>query len=508
MAKRRILPTTFLVIAALVAVFPIVFTIASSFMSGAEIADRYTAEITETNSGDFISSGIHFVRFGLIPEQPTLDQYKELLLDSPDYLRMFWNSVLLVVPVLIGQCILAPLAAFGIENLRWRFKEAIYFAYIIVMLMPTQILLVPNFIVAGWLGIRENYLAIILPAMFHPLGVFLVRQQLKNFPKECLEAVRELKALGVGVCFEEQGIDTTGLVSDPDAFTTLAFVALSPDGEREFSFARKPGADTQLTFDELDLSLIDETRVFHFGTLSLTGEPARTTTYRAVEYAKAHGKLVTYDPNYRPPLWKTEQEAKEQILALKQASEQEEKKRKGELQSMEPVGSRMKMTFVIPERGLFGYKSEFLTDTKGEGVMNTLFHGYAPYKGDIPRRQNGSLIAFETGETITYGLYNAQERGTLFLGAGEPVYAGQVVGMSPKNEDIAVNVCKKKQLTNTRASGSDDSLRLIPPRRFSLEESLEFLSDDELLEVTPKSIRMRKMILSKELRMKQASKKK
>ena len=190
MAKRRILPTAFLVLAALAAVFPIVFTIASSFMSGAEIADRYTAEITETNSGDFISSGIHFVRFGLIPEQPTLDQYKELLLASPDYLRMFWNSVLLVVPVLIGQCILAPLAAFGIENLRWRFKEAIYFAYIIVMLMPTQILLVPNFIVAGWLGIRENYLAIILPAMFHPLGVFLVRQQLKNFPKECLEAAQ------------------------------------------------------------------------------------------------------------------------------------------------------------------------------------------------------------------------------------------------------------------------------------------------------------------------------
>ncbi|MCQ4896219.1 MULTISPECIES: translational GTPase TypA [Anaerotruncus] len=182
--------------------------------------------------------------------------------------------------------------------------------------------------------------------------------------------------------------------------------------------------------------------------------------------------------------------------------------RKGELQSMEPVGSRMKMTFVIPERGLFGYKSEFLTDTKGEGVMNTLFHGYAPYKGDIPRRQNGSLIAFETGETITYGLYNAQERGTLFLGAGEPVYAGQVVGMSPKNEDIAVNVCKKKQLTNTRASGSDDALRLIPPRRFSLEESLEFLSDDELLEVTPKSIRIRKKILDHAQRMREQMKKK
>ncbi|MEM1486062.1 translational GTPase TypA [Oscillospiraceae bacterium PP1C4] len=181
--------------------------------------------------------------------------------------------------------------------------------------------------------------------------------------------------------------------------------------------------------------------------------------------------------------------------------------RKGELQAMNPVGSRMKMVFIVPERGLFGYKSEFLTDTKGEGIMNTLFHGYAPYKGEIPRRNNGSLIAFETGETITYGLYNAQERGTLFLGAGEPVYAGQVVGMSPKNEDIAVNVCKRKQLTNTRASGSDDALRLVPPRRFSLEESLEFLGDDELLEITPKSIRIRKQILDHALRMRNQMKK-
>lgn len=182
--------------------------------------------------------------------------------------------------------------------------------------------------------------------------------------------------------------------------------------------------------------------------------------------------------------------------------------RKGDLQEMTPVGSRMKMVFLIPERGLFGYKSEFLTDTKGEGIMNTLLHGYMPYRGEIERRNNGSLIAFETGETITYGLYNAQERGTLFLGAGEPVYAGQIVGMSPKNEDIEVNVCKKKQLTNTRASGSDDALRLVPPRRFSLEESLEFIGEDELLEITPKSVRIRKATLDHALRKRMTSQKK
>lgn len=179
--------------------------------------------------------------------------------------------------------------------------------------------------------------------------------------------------------------------------------------------------------------------------------------------------------------------------------------RKGELQEMSPVGSRMKMVFLIPERGLFGYKSEFLTDTKGEGVLNTLFHGYAPFKGEIDRRSSGSLIAFESGETVAYGLYNAQERGTLFLAAGEQVYAGQVVGMSPKAEDIEVNVCKRKQLTNMRASGSDDALRLTPPRRFSLEEALEFIGNDELLEVTPKSIRIRKAILDHAQRKRLAS---
>ena len=180
--------------------------------------------------------------------------------------------------------------------------------------------------------------------------------------------------------------------------------------------------------------------------------------------------------------------------------------RKAELQSMHPSGSRMKIEFLIPSRGLFGYKSEFLTDTKGEGVMSSVFECYQPYKGDIPRRNSGSLICFETGEAVTYGLYNAQERGTLFIGAGVPVYEGMIIGQSPKAEDLVVNVCKKKHLTNTRASGSDDALRLIPPRVLSLEDSLEFIADDELLEVTPKSIRIRKRILDNSLRAKTRAK--
>ena len=176
--------------------------------------------------------------------------------------------------------------------------------------------------------------------------------------------------------------------------------------------------------------------------------------------------------------------------------------RKGELQSMHPQGSRMRLEFLIPSRGLFGYKSEFLTDTKGEGIMNSVFSGYQAYKGDIMRRNTGSLVSHETGEAVTYGLYNAQERGSLFIEPGTPVYEGMVVGASPKAEDLVVNVCKKKHLTNMRASGSDEALRLVPPKRLSLEECLEFLADDELLEVTPKSLRIRKRILSNVMRAK------
>ncbi len=181
--------------------------------------------------------------------------------------------------------------------------------------------------------------------------------------------------------------------------------------------------------------------------------------------------------------------------------------RKGELQSMHPQGSRMRLEFLVPSRGLFGYKGEFLTNTRGEGIMSSVFDSYIPFKGDIPRRSAGSLICHESGEAVTYGLYNAQERGTLFIGAGVPVYEGMVVGVSPKADDLVVNVCKRKHLTNTRASGSDDALRLVPPRIMSLEDCLEFLADDELLEVTPNSLRIRKRILDNSQRAKMRGKK-
>ncbi len=180
--------------------------------------------------------------------------------------------------------------------------------------------------------------------------------------------------------------------------------------------------------------------------------------------------------------------------------------RKGELIQMENIGSRIRLEFKVPARGLFGYKSQFLTETRGEGVFNTLFYGYEEFKGDIERRSTGSLVAFETGEAVTYGLFNAQGRGQLFIGAGTPVYEGMIVGVSPKNEDISVNVCKKKHLTNTRASGSDDALRLETPKIMSLEEAMEFINDDELLEITPKNIRLRKRTLDTETRLKRKAK--
>ena len=177
--------------------------------------------------------------------------------------------------------------------------------------------------------------------------------------------------------------------------------------------------------------------------------------------------------------------------------------RKGELQEMTPVGSRMRLQFLVPSRGLFGYRNEFLTDTHGEGIMASVFDSYAPYKGDIARRTTGSLIAWEQGEAVAYGIWNAQERGAMFISPGTKVYGGMIVGVSPKQEDIPVNVCRTKHLTNTRASGSDEALRLVPPKQMSLEQCMEFLADDELLEVTPQNLRLRKRILDHAVRMKQ-----
>ena len=175
--------------------------------------------------------------------------------------------------------------------------------------------------------------------------------------------------------------------------------------------------------------------------------------------------------------------------------------RKGELRNMGSAsGGYTRLEFSIPSRGLIGYRGDFLTDTKGNGILNTIFDGYAPYKGDIQYRKQGSLIAFETGESVTYGLFNAQERGALFIGAGEKVYSGMVIGQNAKTDDIEVNVCKTKHLTNTRSSNADEALRLTPPRILSLEQALDFIDTDELLEVTPNHLRIRKKILDARLR--------
>ena len=182
-------------------------------------------------------------------------------------------------------------------------------------------------------------------------------------------------------------------------------------------------------------------------------------------------------------------------------------RRKADLLGMTPMGSRYRLEFMVPSRGLFGYRSEFLTDTKGEGIMSSVLDSYAPMKGEIERRLVGSLIAHESGEAVTYGLGAAQERGSMLIGPGTPVYAGMVVGICSRNEDMTVNVCKRKQLTNMRASGSDDAIRLVPPRIMSLEQCLEFLADDELLECTPKSLRIRKRELDHSVRMRNLMKK-
>ena len=175
--------------------------------------------------------------------------------------------------------------------------------------------------------------------------------------------------------------------------------------------------------------------------------------------------------------------------------------RKGVLNGMSSLATGYtRLEFEIPSRGLIGYRGEFMTDTKGNGILNTEFEEYGPYKGELSYRHNGSLIAFEAGEAVTYGLFNAQNRGTLFIGPGEKVYGGMVIGQSPKSEDIEVNVCKTKHLTNTRTSSSDEALKLVPPKKMSLEQAIDFIDTDELLEVTPENLRIRKKILDPVLR--------
>jgi GTP-binding protein len=182
--------------------------------------------------------------------------------------------------------------------------------------------------------------------------------------------------------------------------------------------------------------------------------------------------------------------------------------RKGEMTNMKPLtGGYTRLEFNIPARGLIGYRGEFMTDTKGNGIINTIFNGYAPYKGDIAYRKSGSLIAFESGESVTYGLFSAQDRGTLFIGPGQKVYAGMVIGQCSRAEDIELNVCKKKHLTNTRSSSADEALTLVPPKILSLEQAIDFIDVDELLEVTPQSLRIRKRILDPTLRKRAALKK-
>ena len=177
--------------------------------------------------------------------------------------------------------------------------------------------------------------------------------------------------------------------------------------------------------------------------------------------------------------------------------------RKGEMLAMTPIGSRTRIEYRIPSRGLFGYRSEFLTSTHGEGIMSAVFDGYEPYGGEIQRRFTGSLIASEAGETTRYGLFNTQERGQMFIGPQTKVYEGMIVGMNPKYDDIAVNPCKEKHLTAIRSSGADEKLLLVPPKIFTLEEAIDYITDDELIEITPKNIRLRKKILNTELRMRE-----
>ena len=344
-------------------------------------------------------------------------------------------------------------------------------------------------------------------------------EDLRRIPAESAEA-------GSIVCFSGiESITIGDTVCDPEAPEALPFVEISePTVEMTFSVNDSPFAGIEGKFvtsrnirDRLHRELLKDVslRVSDTGTteawnvagrgemhLSILMETMRREGY---EFQVSTPRVLYKDIGgvRHEPLERLSCDVPEECVG---AVMEKMGQRKAELAHMVPMGQRMRLEFLIPSRGLFGYRNEFLTDTRGEGIMSGVLEGYAPYKGDIARRQNGSLVSYETGEAVGYGLSCAQERGILFISPGAAVYAGQIVGMSAKAGDMAVNVCKKKQLTNIRAAGSDDALRLIPPRVFSLEQALEYIADDELLEVTPRSLRLRKRVLSHEQRMKSRGK--
>ena len=337
---------------------------------------------------------------------------------------------------------------------------------------------------------------------------------LQRVPVEAVEAGNIVAFSGIG------NITIGDTICAADAVEPLDFVKISePTIEMTFSVNDSPFAGREGSFvtsrnlrDRLERELMKDVslRVTEVGTdafnvagrgemhLSILIETMRREGY---EFQVSTPHVLTREINgvKHEPVERVIADVPEESMG---AVIDKLGRRKGELIQMTPVGSRMRIEFLVASRGLFGYRNEFLTDTRGEGIMSSVFDSYTPWRGEIVRRSGGSLVAFEEGTATTYGLFNAQERGALFIGAGVPVYAGMVVGMSPKTDDITVNVCKKKQLTNTRASGSDDALRLVPPRIFSLEQALEFIADDELLEITPKNIRIRKRVLDHATRMK------
>ncbi len=349
-------------------------------------------------------------------------------------------------------------------------------------------------------------------------GKIVALFQIEGLKREPVEEA----SIGDIVCFSGiEDISIGNTVCDPSAVESLPFVKISePTVEMTFSVNDSPFAGREgkyvtsrhlrdRLFKELlkDVSLhVAETESAESFKVSGRGEMHLSILIETIrregyefQVSMPHVLFKKEGETLLEPMERLVVDVPEEALG---SVMQKMGVRKGELVQMHPVGSRMRVEFIVPARGLFGYRSEFLTDTRGEGIMNTVFDGYCPYKGEIPRRTTGSLIAFETGETVTYGLYNAQERGALFLGAGVPVYEGMIVGSSPKAEDVVVNVCKRKHVTNMRASGSDEALRLTPPKNLSLEEALEFLAEDELLEVTPKTVRIRKRILNRDQRAK------